>query len=127
MRYCCIAAMVLVLGVGWLSSVGQARASELQSLVGAWQFQLDPGKIGDAQRWFEREFPHTAQLPGTTDEAKLGLQEQAKPTLIGAVSRERLRRASLVPTHDQRPPVVARKTCNAAVGTGALGDAGVDR
>ena len=53
------------------------------SLAGTWRFRLDPKKVGIEQQWYATRLPHEIKLPGTTDEAKLGLPNPAKPSLDG--------------------------------------------
>ena len=63
---------------------GQTMAGSIQrniSLAGTWRFRLDPSKVGVEQQWYATRLPKEIKLPGTTDEAKLGLPNTAKPTL----------------------------------------------
>ena len=62
-----------------------AAASDAEpiSLAGAWRFRLDPAKAGIEQKWYASRLPGEIKLPGTTDEAKLGLPNPAKPSLDG--------------------------------------------
>ena len=53
------------------------------SLAGTWRFRLDPKKVGIEQQWYATRLPDEIKLPGTTDEAKLGLPNPAKPSLDG--------------------------------------------
>ena len=53
------------------------------SLAGTWRFRLDPNKVGIEQQWYATRLPDEIKLPGTTDEAKLGLPNPAKPSLDG--------------------------------------------
>jgi hypothetical protein len=53
------------------------------SLAGTWRFRTDPDKVGIQQRWYAARLPQEIKLPGTTDEAKLGLPNPAKPSLDG--------------------------------------------
>ncbi|MGA2253376.1 MAG: discoidin domain-containing protein [Thermoguttaceae bacterium] len=53
------------------------------SLAGTWRFRLDPKKVGVEQQWYATRLPEEIKLPGTTDEAKLGLPNPAKPSLDG--------------------------------------------
>lgn len=34
-------------------------------LSGEWQFQTDPGDVGEAEKWFEKDLPETVKLPGS--------------------------------------------------------------
>ena len=45
--------------------------------------QLDPGRVGEVERWFDRDLTATITLPGSTDEARLGKPNPARPTLDG--------------------------------------------
>lgn len=65
-------------------------AEEFQSLAGSWQVQLDPKIIGMSQNWIapEAKYDQSMQLPGTTDEAGLGVSLSMEPT----VSKEGLAR-----------------------------------
>lgn len=42
------------------------------SVAGKWCLRLDPGKAGEAERWYEQTFAEEIQLPGSTDEAGYG-------------------------------------------------------
>jgi hypothetical protein len=53
------------------------------SLAGQWRFVLDPNKEGVEQQFFNRELPQRISLPGSTDEAKLGVPNPDKPNLDG--------------------------------------------
>jgi hypothetical protein len=45
--------------------------------------QLDPARVGETERWFDRELAGTVSLPGSTDEASLGTPNPSRPTLDG--------------------------------------------
>ncbi len=51
-----------------------ARAADIVSLAGKWNFQLDPADQGITNNWPARTgaLPDTIKLPGTTDEAGFG-------------------------------------------------------
>ena len=57
--------------------------SETISLAGQWRFALDPHKEGVEKQFFNRESPQRISLPGSTDEAKLGVTNPEKPNLDG--------------------------------------------
>lgn len=61
-----------------------------QSLAGEWQVRLDPKIVGASQNWISSEvrFEQTIKLPGTTDEAGLGVGLAMEPI----VSKEGLAR-----------------------------------
>ena len=65
-------------------------AQETQSLAGEWQVRLDPKVVGLSQNWIAPEvrFEQTMRLPGTTDEAGLGVALAMEPV----VSKEGLAR-----------------------------------
>jgi hypothetical protein len=65
-------------------------ADETRSLAGKWQVRLDPKVVGLSQNWIAPEvrFDETMSLPGTTDEAGLGVDLDMKPI----VSKEGLAR-----------------------------------
>ncbi len=75
--------LTLALGIGVLSGAPGLRAAETRSIAGQWRVQLDPGRVGEAERWYERELAGTITLPGSTDEARLGAPNTAKPSLDG--------------------------------------------
>ena len=57
--------------------------TEPVSLAGQWRFALDPNKEGIEKQFFNHELPERIFLPGSTDEAKLGIPNRNKPTLDG--------------------------------------------
>ncbi len=50
-------------------------------LSGEWKFALDTGKIGESEKWFEKELADVVQLPGTTDENQKGYFNADSSTL----------------------------------------------
>ena len=79
-RLLCILSMV----VSVMLYSGQTMAGLLSvPLAGTWRFRLDPNKVGIEQQWYATRLPDEIKLPGTTDEAKLGLPNPAKPSLDG--------------------------------------------
>jgi hypothetical protein len=75
------------LAVWALTSIGLAQQgpawTEPISLAGQWRFTLDPKKEGVEKQFFNRELPERISLPGSTDQAKLGMPNPNKPTLDG--------------------------------------------
>lgn len=69
-----IAQFVIVL----LCGAGLADAGTFHSLQGEWRFALDARNEGLAQKWQERRLPDTIALPGTTDEARKGVPNEAR-------------------------------------------------
>jgi len=88
---------------------GLLMAQETQSLAGEWQVRLDPKVVGLSQNWIapEVQFEQTMTLPGTTDEAGLGVDLAMQPV----VSKEGLARL-----HRKHSFIL-----NSAVGIGKLG------
>ena len=52
--------------------------AESISLKGDWKFKLDPEKVGIKEQWFKNQLPDKAILPGSLDEQKLGIKNDAK-------------------------------------------------
>ena len=71
----------VIAGAG-LNHVHAANTSTVD-LAGTWRFRLDPKHVGLEEKWFATRLPGEIRLPGTTDEAKLGLPNPAKPSLDG--------------------------------------------
>ena len=44
------------------------------SLSGEWNFKLDPDNLGIKEKWFDKQLPDKAKLPGSPDEQKLGFK-----------------------------------------------------
>jgi len=53
------------------------------SLAGEWRFALDQNKEGRQKEFFKSDLPGRIALPGSTDEAKAGIPNPAKPSLDG--------------------------------------------
>jgi beta-galactosidase len=51
---------------------GFAQKSQSISLVGQWQFSLDPQNVGEKENWSTKILTDKISLPGTTDEAHYG-------------------------------------------------------
>ncbi len=70
-------------------SLFRAQAEESLPLAGTWHFSRDDDKVGISKKWYEAELrtvgggPTNISLPGTTDEAKAGIPNPAKPNLDG--------------------------------------------
>ncbi len=60
--------------------------AETISLKGDWNFKLDPDNLGVKEQWFKQQLPDKAKLPGSLDEQKLGIKNNAKE--IGKLTRE---------------------------------------
>ncbi len=76
-----VAAIAVTVGYG----LNDARAADAATidLSGTWRFRLDPQHVGLQEKWFTTRLPQEMHLPGTTDEAKLGIPNPAKPSLDG--------------------------------------------
>jgi hypothetical protein len=73
---------LMLLSAGLLAAAPCA-AQEAIPLAGTWRFRLDPHGSGVQERWFASRLPKEIDLPGSTDEAKLGLPNPHKPSLDG--------------------------------------------
>lgn len=62
-----------------------ARAQDTVDLSGKWRFWQDDNKVGVQQKWFVAPLPgfEEIKLPGTMDDAKLGVPNPEKPSLAG--------------------------------------------
>lgn len=71
--------------VGFLLWGATAMAAETLSLAGDWNFRRDDQKAGEQAAWFASKMDgeQTIKLPGTMDEAKLGVPNPQQPTLAG--------------------------------------------
>ena len=78
------------LNLSWLSGffltfaiATAAPSAPTLSLAGDWQIRLDPKLIGISQNWLapEAQFDQILSLPGTTDQAGLGIPLQTHPDL----------------------------------------------
>jgi len=67
-----------------------SAGGSVQSLAGTWEVRLDPKVLGAGQGWMDPgvKFEETLNLPGTTDQANLGIPLATKPI----VSKEGLAR-----------------------------------
>ena len=84
----CTQLAVRFLSVFFMALLGATPAvagpgTETISLAGPWRFRLDPNSHGIQEHWYATRLPGEIHLPGTTDEAKLGLANTAKPSLDG--------------------------------------------
>ncbi|HQK95676.1 MAG TPA: hypothetical protein PLD23_19415, partial [Armatimonadota bacterium] len=69
-----------------LASLGSSAAAgqrDTISLSGRWRFELDPGGVGIAERWFEQDLADWVILPGSTDENHKGTPNTRPPDLNG--------------------------------------------
>ncbi|WP_075590827.1 sugar-binding domain-containing protein [Labilibacter marinus] len=60
------------------SGCTNTQQNNVLNLAGTWSVQLDPDNKGEKQEWYNTTFKTPMQLPGTTDEAKLGQPEIVK-------------------------------------------------
>lgn len=70
--------VIIVLLTGWSSCFAQ---NDVISLEGIWSFQLDSTDAGIQENWFENELSGSIALPGTTDDAELGVPNTLTPKL----------------------------------------------
>ncbi len=49
-----------------------AQKKSVILLNGAWEFQLDSSRVGEAEHWYENNLPLKIQLPGSIDEGGFG-------------------------------------------------------
>jgi len=96
----------LICFVPFLLGAALAAAPDTISLSGSWQVRLDPKIIGLSQNWIapEAQFNQTLELPGTTDQAGLGVPL----TMQATISKEGL--ARLQRKHSFVGPVWYRRT-----------------
>jgi hypothetical protein len=68
-----------------LAAPSMVMAAETRSIAGEWRVQLDPNRVGEKERWFDRELAGTGTivLPSSTDEARLSKPNPARPALDG--------------------------------------------
>ncbi|MCH7227114.1 sugar-binding domain-containing protein [Haloferula sp. A504] len=59
--------------------VASAHAADTLPLAGEWRFQLDPDNTGIGEKWQTQALDDTIPLPGTTDEAKKGIERDEHP------------------------------------------------
>jgi hypothetical protein len=78
---CLFAALALVLP----AIRRELSAAETRSIAGEWRVRLDPQRVGEHERWFEKDLPGSAtmSLPGSIDESRLAGPNPARPTLDG--------------------------------------------
>jgi len=55
-----------------LPAVVCCAEQQAMDLAGSWRFAADPGKVGEAQKWFERRLEGRIQLPGSMTDNGLG-------------------------------------------------------
>ena len=61
----------------------ETQAGDTINLAGKWKFRRDDNKAGLREKWFAGPLASNAtiKLPGTMDEAKLGISNPRKPSL----------------------------------------------
>lgn len=64
----------------------EEMASDRLNLAGIWTCRLDPEEAGAKLKWAEVELDHPIQLPGSLDEAGLGVPAACDP-ILGGLSR----------------------------------------
>jgi hypothetical protein len=63
----------------------EKHKNEAIDLSGEWQFKMDTGDVGIAEKWFETEFPETVQLPGSMVENAKGFDITLETKWTGGV------------------------------------------
>jgi hypothetical protein len=69
-------AFLLLISTGCQPSFQEYR--ETKDLSGTWRFQLDPEQVGIRDKWFNKPFPDSIPLPGTTDEHQKGIYQDER-------------------------------------------------
>ena len=77
--------MLVVAAIAFLLSGVAASAADILSLAGSWDFRRDDEKTGEKAQWFASPLGggQTIKLPGTMEEAKLGIPNPQPPSLVG--------------------------------------------
>ena len=77
--------LILFTSLMALAAANPARAGQTLDLSGAWRFERDDHKAGLREKWFAGPLAGdaTIRLPGTMDDARLGIPNPKKPTLAG--------------------------------------------
>jgi hypothetical protein len=79
--------LALILAISYTANIRAAEQSI--SLAGMWHFSRDHNNVGITDKWYasnlqtEGSGPKEIMLPGSTDQAKAGISNSAKPTLDG--------------------------------------------
>ncbi|MGB7583076.1 MAG: sugar-binding domain-containing protein, partial [Sedimentisphaerales bacterium] len=63
-----------------ICSASAFAGDNLVNLAGQWRFALDVNNAGIKDKWFEKSLDDTIQLPGTTDENRKGILNNARET-----------------------------------------------
>ena len=74
---------IIMLSFAIMSAVA---ADNSISLSGDWKFKLDPDNVGIKEKWFDKQLPDKAKLPGSLDEQKLGFKNDE--VCLGHLTRE---------------------------------------
>jgi len=66
------AAILIGLFVPSASAGNRATPPAQISLAGTWMVRLDPGKVGEENRWQDSTFRDSLKLPGSLTESNIG-------------------------------------------------------
>lgn len=74
------AANTIIVSILVICSASAFAGDNLVNLAGQWRFALDVNNAGIKDKWFEKSLDDTIQLPGTTDENRKGILNNARET-----------------------------------------------
>ena len=75
------ARFVLLLVFAWFTVHSDVQASDKIDLSGSWSFKADSADVGISQKWYNSRLNGVINLPGTTDDAGLGIPNILLPEL----------------------------------------------
>ena len=73
-------ANAIVVSILVICSTSAFAGDNMVNLAGQWRFALDANNAGVKEKWFEKTLDDTLQLPGTTDENRKGILNNARET-----------------------------------------------
>lgn len=88
--------LCLLPGLALAAAGGPAAKSLSTDLSGAWHYTLDPQDKGLSDKWFDKHFDHTIQLPGTLDGIGEGEPNRLPATFEAPQIRHLIRRHSYI-------------------------------
>ncbi|MDX1284961.1 MAG: glycoside hydrolase family 2 TIM barrel-domain containing protein, partial [Draconibacterium sp.] len=87
--------------ITFLISCTQNQSLYKIDLTGTWQFQMDPNDVGASEKWFNKTFSDTVQLPGSMVENGKGYDITLETEWTGGVrNTEWYKHPSYKPYHD---------------------------
>jgi hypothetical protein len=81
--FCGLVASFLASAALHAAEPAASPTDRITDLSGTWRFKLDPNKEGLTHDWFTTKLPDQIKLPGTTDEAHLGIPNTKPASLDG--------------------------------------------